>query len=80
SAVVFALTNAPICAGANVSWNFGDGAVAPSTSDVVSHVYAATGTYNWSMTISTNAGSCQSSGSIVITSGNRPPRRRVAGH
>jgi hypothetical protein len=80
SAVVFALTNAPICAGANVSWNFGDGAVAVSTGDVVSHVYVAPGTYNWSMTISTSGGSCQSSGSIVITSGNRPPRRRVAGH
>ncbi|MEA2571158.1 MAG: hypothetical protein QOI24_3159 [Acidobacteriota bacterium] len=80
SVVAFALTNAPICVGANVTWNFGDGAVAVSTSDVTSHVYVANGTYNWTVTISANGASCQSSGTIVITSGSHPPRRRVAGH
>jgi fibronectin type 3 domain-containing protein len=78
SVVGLALTNGPVCAGATVSWNFGDGAVA--VGDTTTHIYATAGTYSWSLTVSANGASCQSSGTIVITSGSHPPRRRVAGH
>lgn len=45
-------------------WTFGDGA--DSTAQNPSHAYASAGTYNWQLTVTSDATTCTKSGSIVI--------------
>jgi alpha-tubulin suppressor-like RCC1 family protein len=46
-------------------WNFGDGS-AHGSGENASHIYAAAGTYTWTLTVSGGGTSCTKSGSITV--------------
>lgn len=48
-------------------WSFGDGST--SNEENPAHIFAASGSYTWSMTATLEGNSCSSSGSIVVESG-----------
>lgn len=61
---------ATTCAGTpSYQWTFGDGAT--STSQNVSHAYAAAGSYNWTLQVDISGNHCTKTGSITVASG--PP-------
>ena len=47
-------------------WSFGDGSPV-STAQNTTHIYAAAGSYNWSMTVTVGGVDCNKSGSILIS-------------
>jgi len=48
-----------------IAWDFGDGAVGQGTD--VTHAYAATGRYDWSMAATADGVSCSENGSILVS-------------
>jgi PKD repeat protein len=77
--VAFALQQQPACPNVNAVWTFGDST--SSTGFAPTHVYAAAGTYLWTLTLTASTGeSCSTSGNITITAPALPPRRRSVRH
>lgn len=77
SALFQATATATGCSGtASYSWTFGDGQ--SSTQQNASHIYAAAGTYNWTLTTSISGTSCTKSGTITVTEAGRPRMRAVS--
>jgi PKD repeat protein len=66
--VVFTGTaSATHCSGAPIfAWAFGDGATSPEQSPT--HIYAAVGTYSWTLTVSVDGVTCSRTGTITVTS------------
>ena len=59
--------NTGTCGGAaSYDWNFGDGSTHGATA-TVTHVYAAAGTFNWTLTVTANGATCTRTGSITVS-------------
>jgi len=75
SAVLFSA--ASLCSSASYSWNFGDEVTSSLANPA--HKFTKTGVFAWTLTVTTSAGKCVRSGTIVIAGGpSTPPtfRRR----
>jgi fibronectin type 3 domain-containing protein len=76
--VAFALERPP-CVNDRAVWTFGDSTTATSYSPT--HVYATTGTFHWTLTLTSATGeTCSSSGNITVTAPTVPPKRRAVHH
>jgi hypothetical protein len=79
TAVLFRLQQPSSCDTAGVTWTFGDGA---ASNDVAPfHLYEFAGTFRWTVTVgNATAGTCQNSGTIIITAPPPSVRRRAVHH
>jgi fibronectin type 3 domain-containing protein len=79
SAVLFVLQQPSSCDTAGITWTFGDGTA--SNALAPSHLYTNMGTFRWTVTVGNiTSGTCQNSGTIIITAAPAPAKRRAVRH